>query len=124
MENNNETFQYTYSAKEQEEIKKIRQKYMPKEPDKMEQLRMLDANVTKKGSIASLAIGIAGALILGLGMSCAMVWAGVWFIQGIVIGIIGIAGIAIAYPLYTYITKNERKKIAPEIIRLTDELMK
>lgn len=124
MENNNETFQYTYSAKEQEELKKIRQKYMPKEPDKMEQLRMLDANVTKKGSIASLALGIVGALILGLGMSCAMVWAGIWFIPGIIIGIIGIAGIAIAYPLYTHITKKEREKIAPEIIRLTDELMK
>lgn len=124
MENNNETFQYTYSAKEQEEIKKIRQKYMPKEPDKMEQLRKLDHQVTQKGTAAAIAVGIIGSLILGIGMCCAMVWMGIWFIPGIIIGIIGIAIAAIAYPLYKHVIKKEREKIAPEIIRLTGELMK
>lgn len=124
MENNNETFQYTYSAKEQEELKKIRQKYMPKEPNKMEQLRKLDHQVTQRGTAASIAVGIIGSLLLGIGMCCAMVWMGVWFIPGIIIGIVGIAVVALAYPLYKHIIKKEREKIAPEIIRLTDELMK
>ena len=35
-----------------------------------------------------------------------------------------IAAVSMAYPLYSYITKKERKKITPEILRLTDELMK
>lgn len=124
MENKNETFNYTYSAKEQEELKKIRQKYMPKEADKMEQLRSLDRSVTKKGTTVSLIVGIIGALILGLGMCCTMVWADQWFIPGVVIGLAGLVVVGTAYPLYLHVTKKERAKIAPEILRLTDELMK
>ena len=126
MENMNEheAFRYTYSAKEQEEVKKIRQKYISKEADKMEQLRKLDQSVTRKGTTASLAVGIVGALLLGIGMCCAMVWMGQWFIPGIIIGLVGIAVVSLAYPLYQRITKKEREKIAPEIMPLTDELMK
>lgn len=120
---NKETFSYTYSAKQQEEIKKIREKYLPKEADKMEQLRRLDENVTRKGTVLSLVVGIVGALVLGIGMSCCLVWMHL-FVIGIIVGIIGIAVVCSAYPLYTYVTKKEREKIAPEIIRLTDELMK
>lgn len=120
---NKETFSYTYSAKEQEEIKKIREKYVPKEADKMEQLRRLDAGVTQKGTAISLVVGIIGALILGTGMSMCMVWTEL-FVLGIIVGIVGIVMVSAAYPLYSYVTKKEREKIAPEIIRLTDELMK
>ena len=122
--NENEVFSYTYSAKEQEEVKQIRKKYMPKEADKMEQLRRLDRSVTRKGAAVSIVMGIIGALTLGIGMCCAMVWMGQWFIPGIVIGLVGIILVYLAYPLYTHITKKEREKVAPEILRLTDELMK
>lgn len=121
---NKETFSYTYSAKQQEEIKKIREKYAPKEADKMEQLRRLDESVTRKGTIISIIVGIIGALVLGVGMCCTMVWADSLFAVGIVVGIVGIAAVSAAYPLFNYVTKKEREKIAPEIIRLTDELMK
>lgn len=126
MENKNESevFSYTYSAKEQEEVKQIRKKYMPKEADKMEQLRMLDRSVTRKGTAVSIVMGIIGALTLGIGMCCAMVWMGRWFVPGIVIGLVGIILASLAYPLYTHITQKEREKVAPEILRLTDELMK
>ncbi|MGN1134989.1 MAG: hypothetical protein ACI4SF_02105 [Oscillospiraceae bacterium] len=121
---NNENFSYTYSAKEQEEIKKIREKYVPKEHDKMEQLRSLDRRVTNKGTIISVIVGVIGTLLLGVGMCCTMLWADSFFVVGIIVGIIGIAVLSAAYPLYTHIIKKEREKIAPEIIRLTDELMK
>ena len=126
MENQKESeaLSYTYSAKEQEEVKQIRQKYMPKEVGKMEQLRKLDQSVTKKGTTISLLVGIVGALLLGVGMCCSMVWMGSLFIPGIIIGLVGIAVLSMAYPLYMYITKKEREKIAPEIMRLSDELMK
>ena len=65
-------FQYTYSAKEQNEINDIRKKYLPKEEDKMAQLRRLDASVYRKGTVVSLVIGIIGALIMGAGMSLVM----------------------------------------------------
>lgn len=125
---NNDSFKYTYSGTQQEEIKKIREKYIPEETtneeDKMEQLRRLDARVTQKATVVSLIVGIISALIMGTGMCCCMVWGGSLFIPGIIIGVLGIAGVALAYPAYTNIVKKEREKIAPEIIRLTDELMK
>ncbi|MBQ8612699.1 MAG: hypothetical protein IJ416_00590 [Ruminiclostridium sp.] len=120
---NKETFSYTYSAKEQEEIKKIREKYVPREADKMEQLRRLDESVTRKGTVIALVTGIVGALVLGIGMCCCLVWTEL-FAVGIVVGIMGIAAVSAAYPLYNLVIKKEREKIAPEIIRLTDELMK
>ena len=131
---NKETFNYTYSAKEQEEIKAIRKKYaVPEEPeDKMAQLRRLDAAVTQKATTVSLVFGIIGALILGSGMSLAMtdigkaigLDGGIAMLVGVLTGIVGIVLVSVAYPLYDRIIKKEREKIAPEIIRLTDELMK
>lgn len=114
---NKETFSYTYSAKEQEEIKKIREKYMPKEADKMEQLRRLDASVTQKGTVISLVVGIIGALILGTGMSMCMVWTEL-FVLGIIVGIVGIVMVSAAYPLYSYVTKKSVKKSLPKLYGL------
>ncbi len=122
MEANKETFNYTYSAKQQREIDDIRKKYLPPEESGLEQLRRLDKKATKKGTAVSIAVGIVGTLLLGVGMCCTLVWMDSWFIPGIVIGVVGIGFVAAAYPLYTRITKKEREKIAPEILRLTDEL--
>jgi hypothetical protein len=122
MQKQNETFQYTYSAKQQAEIQKIREKYVTKEENKLEQLRRLDESATKPGTIAALVVGILSTLLLGVGMCCTMVWAGKWFIPGIGIGVIGLCGLGAAYPLYQAMTKKRREKIAPEILRLTEEL--
>lgn len=124
MEGNDKKFTYSYSAGEQEEIKNIRQKYLPPEENKMEQLRKLDKSVTKKGTVVSLIVGVISALIFGIGMCCTMVWADTLFIPGIGIGIVGLAGIGSAYPLYLYITKKQREKLAPRVMELTNELMK
>ena len=129
---NNEGFNYTYSAKEQEEIKAIRKKYAASEEaeDKMTQLRRLDASVYSKASTAALAVGIVGALIMGIGMSLIMTDIGavlgtvLAMVIGIGIGVVGIVLVCLAYPIYNRTLKKEREKIAPEILRLTDELMK
>ena len=118
-----ETFQYTYSAPEQSEVKKIREKYLPKEMTKMDQLRALDASVTRRGNVVSIVHGILFTLLLGLGMSCCMVWSGTWFLPGIVIGCVGLAGVAATYPIYSHIVKQDKAKLAPEILRLTEELI-
>ena len=120
----NTTFQYTYSAKEQEELKKIRSKYLPKEENKMELLRRMDAQVTQKATMYSIIVGVIGALILGVGMCCCMVWADSVFALGIIVDLIGMAVLALAYPLYNRTIKKERERIAPEILRLTEDLMK
>ena len=137
MENNNneqKEFSYTYSAKEQTELKKIREKYThPTEAeDKMARLRRLDASVTKTAQGVALIFGVIGVLILGLGMSLFMTDLGealgshrdMAMVIGIIIGIVGGIIASLAYPIYNAIVKHRRKKLAPEIIRLADELMK
>lgn len=124
MNQKTDTFEYTYSAKQQEEIQKIRKKYLPQEEDKMEQLRRLDQSANKKGTAVSIAIGVIGCLLLGVGMCCTMVWTSQFFILGVIVGVIGIAVIISAYPVYTRITAKERERLAPQILKLTEELSK
>ena len=130
MEEKNETFHYTYSARQQEEIKRIRNQYTAPADDKMEQLRKLDRQVTRKAQVWALVLGVMGALVMGTGMSLVMTDIGAVIglrhalIPGIVIGLIGMVPVALAYPVHNGILKKERQRMAPEILRLTDELMK
>ena len=96
---------------------------MPKSEDKFSYIKKLDKSVSDKATIWSIAVGVIGSLIMGAGMSLCMVLGGIWMAVGIVIGVIGMAVVAVAYPLYVRILKRERERIAPEILKLTDELM-
>ena len=125
---NNESFSFTYSAQQQKEVEEIRQKYLPKEEDKMEQLRKLHAIPGRKAQSVSIAVGVVGALVMGTGMSLCMTelsgfLGGTAMFVGIPVGILGIVLVALAYPLHNRVLKKEREKIAPEILRLTDELL-
>ena len=129
MEDRKEGFNYTYSAKQQEEIKNIRKKYLPQEEDKMERLRRLHNSATQKAQAWSIALGVIGALVLGTGMSLAMTELSgfpgeIAMFIGIPVGLLGIVLVVLAYPVYLRVLKKERERIAPEILRLTDELMK
>ena len=136
MENNNEnnSFQYTYSAKDQAELKRIRDKYtVPNEVcDQMARLRRLDASVTNTAQAVALVFGVIGTLMLGFGMSLIMtelaknlgMSGDTAVVIGIIVGIVGGILASLAYPIYNAIVKVKRKRLAPEIIRLTDELMK
>ena len=137
MDNNNKEqngFTYTYSAKEQAELKRIRDKYAaPTEvEDKMARLRRLDASVTNTAQTVALVFGVIGILILGFGMSLIMsdfaeilgLSGNMAMVIGIAVGLVGGVLASLAYPMYNAILKAKRKKLAPEIIRLTDELMK
>lgn len=124
MENKKDSFEYSYSSEQQKEIEQIRKKYLPPEEDKMEQLRKLDQSAAKKGTMYSIVVGVIGTLIMGLGMTCTLEWGEMLLIPGILIGIIGMALMGIAYPIYIRVTKKEREKIAPQILALTEELSK
>ena len=131
MSEQNNRFNYTYSAKEQSEIDAIRKKYATDTNDTMDKralLRKLDAGVTNKAATVSLCVGIVSALIMGLGMSMIMSEFGdalgttlEWTI-GLICGIVGMAGVIAAYPLYQWVLKRERKKVAPRILKLAEEL--
>ena len=121
---NTATFEFTYSAKQQEEIERIRHKYLPKQQSKMEQLRKLDESAEQPGRLASITVGIIGSLIMGIGMCFTMVWdtSIIIFAAGVVIGFIGMAIVGIAFPLYKYMTKKQREKIADQILKLAEEI--
>ena len=124
----NHSFEYTYSARRQQEVEEIRKKYLPQEEDKMDQLRRLHAIPTQKAQAASIAAGVIGTLILGFGMSLCMTDLGAMLgifamILGSIIGVSGGILAALAYPIYKKILKTERTKIAPEILQLSEELM-
>ena len=125
----NHSFEYTYSPQRQREIEEIRKAYLPKEEDKMAELRRLHAIPTQKAQTLSLTVGIIGTLILGTGMSLCMTELGaalgsLAMVLGILVGLAGLAMVAVSYPLYRRTLEQERAKIAPEILRLTDELLR
>ena len=137
MDNKNQEksrFTYTYSAKKQAELKRIREKYTaPSEAeDKMARLRRLDASVTNTAQAVAIVFGVIGALILGFGMSLCRTGLAVILgshsdlamVIGIIVGVVGGVLASLAYPIYNNIVKAKRKKLAPEIIRLTVELMR
>lgn len=127
MENN--AFEYTYSPQRQQEVEEIRKQYLPKEEDKLAELRKLHAIPTQKAQAAALAVGVIGALILGTGMSLCMTDIGaalgrLAMIVGIAVGLVGMVLAALAYPVYNRVLKKQRAKVAPEILHLSEELLK
>lgn len=68
-------------------------------------------------------------MVMGSGMSLIMTELGAALgtfamMIGILISLLGIALAAFAYPLFRRTLKKERAKIAPDILRLTNELMR
>ena len=108
MSEPSESFRYAYSAKQQAEVRQIQDKYR---------------SAARPGRIAALTAGILGTLALGVGMCCTMVWAETMFFPGIAIGMAGIALLIAAHPLCRGITRRRRAKLAPEILKLTEELL-
>ena len=125
---NKEVFHYTNSAAQQQEIENIRKKYVPQEENKLERLRRLHQSASQKAQSWAIALGVIGALIMGTGMSIFMTELGALMgelamVLGIVIGVVGMILVALAYPVYNSVLKKERARIAPEILRLSEELL-
>lgn len=123
MENNN-VFSYQYSAVQNSEVKKIREKYLPKEASKIEQLKTLDAQVQRAGQIQSLTLGIIGCLIFGTGICFGLdVLAGPNWLAYL-FGLTGVAVMLPAYPLFRYISNRAKAVLVPQILKLSEEIIK
>lgn len=133
MKHRTETYDSTYifSAEQQEEVKKIQQKYsspdqnkkdLSAEEEKMERLRKLDKSVTNCGTIAALIDGAIGAIVHGIGI--ALVQRKDIFMLGSVIAVGGLTLFLLAYPVYSYVAKRQRQRVEPEILKLCKELLK
>ena len=121
MEKQENTVNIIYSAEEQKEIDSIRAKYQPgekKQPTNLDKLRKLDARVESVAMVSALSEGIISTLILGVGMTCVLVWNQP--VIGVIVGVLGLAGALFAWPLYQKVLAKEREKAAPEILRLSE----
>ena len=127
-------FNYTYSTKQRDEVRAIRKKYTPTEPEDVDNitlLRNIDSEVTKKATVRALTTGVMGALLMGTGMSMLMtdisskagLDSGISLLIGIVIGMVGLIIMCVTYPRYNHILERERARVADEVIRLSDELL-
>lgn len=99
--------------------------YAPKDTSKVNALRKLDRKAKLPAEIFTYTLGIVSALIMGLGMCLSMQIIGSgtgMMIIGIVLGIIGIAGMGINYPIYKKKLENGKKKYAFEILELAKEV--
>lgn len=128
MMENNQSFSYTYSAAQQQEVENIRKKYLPREESKLEQLRRLHRSASQKAQARALTLGVIGTLIMGAGMSVIMTDIGLFLGSlalpaGIGAGLAGMILVALAYPVYNRVLNKERQRIAPQILQLSEELL-
>lgn len=120
-----ENFEYTYSATEDKELQKIKDKYKSKTPKetKIQQLKSLDKSVTKNATIVAITFGIIGILLFGVGITFVTTFSN-YFIIGIIVGVLGMIIMSVSYPIYCKIVKNKRNALAPVILKLIDDIEK
>lgn len=124
--NSEDKFDFSYSApteEERREIESIKRQYTPapEKEEKLEKLRSLNNKVTKPPMVAGISIGIAGALIMGLGMTMVIEWD--IMLWGVIVGVLGLAVAGVAYPIYRAILQRNKNKYGQKILELSDELL-
>ena len=120
----NQSFTYNYSAARNKEVEHIRRKYMPREESKLETLKKLDSRVQRAGMIEGLSLGIIGALVFGIGMCFLLhVFSGASWLSALFM-IIGTLIMIPAYPIYRRIARKTKADLSPEILRLSEEIIK
>ncbi|MBQ8111026.1 MAG: hypothetical protein IJ124_12780 [Clostridia bacterium] len=108
---------YRYAADEQREIDALRRRYTSESPNnQLSAMRRIDHDVTRRATAMAVGFGLAGTLVMGLGL--AMVLSFNWMIPGIILGCCGIAVMAAMPAAYERLLKRERKKVAPQIVEL------
>ena len=103
----------------------IAKEYAPKDNSKIVALRKLDKKAKMPATIFTYTFGIISALVFGTGMCLAMqvIGSGITgMVIGIIVGIIGMIGCGVNYPIYKKILENGKKKYAYEIVELAREI--
>lgn len=104
----------------------IANEYAPKDTSKVVALKKLDRKAKSAANIFGYTFGIVMALVMGTGMCFAMGVLGdgsqTSFIVGIVVGVIGIIGVSINYPIYKKLLENGKQKYAFEIMELAKQI--
>ena len=103
----------------------IAKDYAPKESSKIVALKKLDNKAKLPATIFTYSFGIVSALVFGTGMCLAMQVIGsglAGMVLGIVVGIVGLAGCAVNYPIYKKMLEKGKAKYAYEIVELARQI--
>lgn len=103
----------------------IAKEYAPKENSKIKALKKLDNRAKLPATIFAYSCGIISSLVFGTGMCLAMRVIGkgtASMVAGILIGIIGLIGCGVNYPLYKRMLEKGKAKYAYEIVQLAKEI--
>lgn len=100
--------------------------YAPKDTSKVVALRKLDAKAKRPANTFTFSFGIMMALVAGIGMCLSMEVMGsgttTVFVAGVVIGLVGLVGMGVNYPIYKKLLEKGKQKYAFEIIELAKEI--
>ena len=103
----------------------IAKEYAPKDSSKIVALRKLDRKAKLPATVFTYTFGIASALIFGTGMCLGMqvIGSGIsGIVCGVAVGIVGMIGCGVNYPIYKKLLENGKKKYAYEIVELAREI--
>jgi uncharacterized Tic20 family protein len=111
-------------------VQKIRTQYTEKQHTELDELKALDAKVKKPANTFAYIYGSVSAIVMGAGMSLVMTDIGAaiglttTMVPGITIGVVGMGMALSTYPIYKNMLNARKKKYAPEIMKLSDKIMK
>ncbi len=111
-------------------VQRIRAAYVEKTPSALDELRELDARVRRPANVFSYVFGSISALIMGAGMSLVMTDIGTvigtknGLAVGIAVGVVGMIMAIVNYPIHEGMMKARKKKYAPEILKMSEEIEK
>ena len=103
----------------------IAKDYAPKESSKIVALKKLDKKAKLPATIFTYSFGIVSALVFGTGMCLAMQVIGsglAGMVLGIIVGIVGLAGCCVNYPIYKKMLETGKAKYAYEIVELARQI--
>lgn len=104
----------------------IANEYAPKDTSKVIALKKLDRKAKSKANIFAYTFGVIMALVLGVGMCLSMKVIGdgstLMMTVGIIIGVAGIVGVSINYPIYRKLLESGKRQYAFEIMQLAKEI--
>ena len=106
-------------------VEQLANEYAPKDTSKVVALRKLDSRAKRPANIFAYTFGVIASLVAGLGMCLSMRVIGsgdAMFVLGIIIGLIGFAGMGINYPIYKKLLESGKSKYAFEIMQLAKEI--
>lgn len=115
-------FSYSYSAAQNKKAQMIRDKYLPKKESALDELKRLDRAVDNAGTIPSLVVGILSCLVFGIGMCFGLKVLGNSMALGIFFGVLGTAGMILAYPVYRNCIKKAKGEHQARILELAAQL--